>query len=60
MGEQTPFGVVIGHVPGGACCGIKIIVPVLVKGVVGVLHGIDQTIMEHLGRSCNTEGTLGS
>ena len=53
VGEHTPLGVVCGHVPRGACCSVKVIVPVLVKGVVGVIHSVDQTIVEHLWRSCN-------
>ena len=57
VGEHTPFGVVRGHVPGGACCGVKVIVPVLVKSVVGVFYCVDQSIVEHLGWSCNTEET---
>ena len=59
MGEHTPLGVVCVHVPGGACCGVKVIMPVLVKGVVGVVHRVDQTVMEHLRRSCNTKDSLG-
>lgn len=55
MGEHTPLGAVCGHVPGGACRGIKVIMPVLVKGVVGVIHSVNQPIVEHLRRSCNTE-----
>ena len=55
MGEHTPLGAVCRHVPGGACCGVKVVMPVLVKGVVGVVHSVNQTIMEHLRRSCNTE-----
>lgn len=53
VGEHTPLGAVCGHVPRGACCGIKVIVPVLVKGVVCVIHCVDQSIVEHLWRSCN-------
>lgn len=59
MGKQTLLGVVCGHVPGGACCGVKVIVPVLVKGVVGALHRVDQPVVKHLGWSCNTPETLG-
>lgn len=55
VGEQTLLGVVSGHVPGGACCGVKVIVPMLVVSVVGVVNCVDQTIVEHLGWSCNTE-----
>lgn len=53
MWKHTPLGVVCSQVPGRTCCGIKVIVPVLVKCIVGVVHCVDQTIMEHLGRSCN-------
>ena len=58
MGEHTPLGVVCGHVPRGAGCGVEVIMPMLVKGVVGVIYSVDQPIMEHLGRSCNREDTL--
>lgn len=53
VGKQPPLGVVCAHVPRRACCGIKVIVPVLVKGVVRVGHSVDEAIVKHLGRSCN-------
>ena len=53
VGEQPSLGVVGAHVPRRACCGIKVVVPVFVKGVIGVGHSVDQPIVKHLGGSCN-------
>lgn len=53
MGEQAPLGAVSAHVPGGACGGIKVIVPVLVKSVVGVGYSVDQAVVQHLWGVCS-------
>ena len=57
MGEHASLGVVSGHVPGGAGCGVKVIMPVLVKGVVGVGYGVDESIVQHLRWSCKVSTT---
>ena len=62
MWKKARLGVVCGHVPWGTCCGIKVIVPVLVKGVVGVGYVVDQAVVQDLGWSCTvndkSEGAL--
>ena len=52
VGEQSLLRVVSGHVPGRTGCGIKVIMPMLVKCVIGVSYGVDQTIVQHLGGTC--------
>ena len=54
MREHTPLGVVSGHVPRRAGRGVKVIVPVLVKSVVGIGYFIDQAIVQDLGWSCSS------
>ena len=43
------------HLPGRAQGGIKVIVPVLVKGVFRALNLILEAIVQHLGRHCMQE-----
>ena len=52
VGEQSLLRMVSGHVPGRTGCGVKVVMPMLVKGVIGVGYGVDQTIVQHLGGSC--------
>ena len=52
VGEQSLLRVVSGHVPGRTGCGVKVVMPMLVKGVIGVGYGVDQTVVQHLGGSC--------
>ncbi len=52
VGEQSLLRVVSVHVPGRTGCSIKVVMPMLVKCVVGVSYGVDQTIVQHLGGSC--------
>ncbi len=52
VGEQSLLRVVSGHVPGWTGCGIKVIMPMLVKCIIGVGYGVDQTIVQHLGGTC--------
>ena len=52
MGKQSLLRVVSVHVPGRTGCGVKVVVPMLVKCVIGVGYGVNQTIVQHLGGSC--------
>ncbi len=52
MGKQSLLRVVSGHVPGRTGCGIKVVMPMLVKCIIGVSYGVDQTIVQHLGGTC--------
>ncbi len=52
MGKESLLRVVGVHVPGRTGCGIKVVMPMLVKCIIGVGYGVDQTIVQHLGGSC--------
>lgn len=59
VGKEALLGVVCAHVPWGTSCCIKIVMPVLVKGVVGVGYCVNQAVVEDFRWSCTHKGKIG-
>ena len=55
MHEEAALGDVSVHVPGRAQGSIKMVVPVLVKGVLRPRNLILEAVVQHLGRHCTQE-----
>ena len=53
--EEPLLGVTCTHLPWGADCCVKVVVPVLVKLVGGVGYCVNQAIVQDLWRSCSVK-----